>query len=108
MMQDQAEEMENQLRTLTNRKMDLDSQLNDAQAAIRKIMREKDASELDVRAKRKEIERIKVELNEMELAGKRRDQKLFEYEEQFKTAKKQLNQVAFEMKELKAKLREHI
>lgn len=107
-MPDETLELEAQLRTLTNRRITLESQLNDAQSEIKRINRSKEAMELDIRKKRKEIARIKVELDEMEQTSKQWNQKIFERDEDVKYAKKQLDKVVTEAREIKMKLQELI
>lgn len=87
-----------QSRSWMNRKMDIDAQMSDLQSDISKIRRAKDEAELEVRAKKKEIERIKVELTEIENKTKRQDQEIFELEEQYKALKKELDKVLVNIK----------
>lgn len=107
-MLDETLELESQLRSMTNRRITLESQLNDAQTEIKRINRSKEAMELDVRKKRKEIARIKVELDQLEQQNKQWDQKLFEWEQQVSYTKKQLDKLVAETKEIKLKLHELI
>lgn len=88
----------NDLRSLMNRKMNIESQMNDLQSDISKLKRQKDEAELELRKKRKEIERMKVELIEIENKDKRRAQEQYEMEAQYSALKKQLDKIVVDIK----------
>lgn len=95
---------ESQLRSLENRKINIESQLNDLGLEEKKLQELQLQRELLLRRKRKDLARIKMEIDTILEQDKKQKADAFEVGEQIKALKKQLNSLLSEIRQTKIKL----